>query len=143
MLGRTVEDRKVELRVGGVQRGEQIKHLVDHLDRTRIRTIDLVDDDDGFETHLQCLRDDEFGLRQRALGRIDQHERAVHHVEDALDLAAEIGVARRVDDVDAGALPGDRRRLGQDGDAALALEIVGIHRALDLALIVPVRARLL
>jgi hypothetical protein len=52
-------------------------------------------------------------------------------------------VARRVDDVDAGIAPHDRRGLGQDGDAALALEVVGIHRPLDLALIVPVGARLL
>src|SRR6185437_15638447 len=69
--------------------------------------------------------------------------RAVHHVEDALDLAAEIGVAGSVDDVDAGVLPLHRGRLGQDGDAALALQIVGIHRALDDALVVAIGAGLL
>src|SRR6185437_10384914 len=69
--------------------------------------------------------------------------RAVHHVEDALDLAAEIGVAGSVDDVDAGVFPLHRGRLGQDGDAALALQIVGIHRALDHALVVAVGAGLL
>ena len=53
--------------------------------------------------------------------------------EDALDLAAEVGVARGVDDVDAGC-PSHctERALGQDGDAALALQIVGVHGALDL-----------
>src|SRR5439155_7355544 len=48
-----------------------------------------------------------------------------------------------VDDVDAGVLPLHRGRLGQNGDAALALQIVGIHRALDHALVVPVGAGLL
>src|SRR5207244_12122051 len=49
-------------------------------------------------------------------------------IEDALHLAAEIGVARRVDDVDARVLPKDGGALGQDGDAALALEVVAVHR---------------
>ena len=97
----------------------------------------------GLQAHLERLGDDEFGLRQRPFGGIDQHDRAIHHVEDALDLAAEIGVAGRIDDVDAGVLPDQRRRLGQDGDAALALEIVGIHRALGDALVLAKRAGLL
>ncbi len=48
-------------------------------------------------------------------------------LQDALDLAAEVGVAWRVDDVDLGAahLQGDV--LGQDGDAALALQGVGVE----------------
>ncbi len=127
---RAVEDREVELLVARVERGKQVEHLVHHLGRPRVRAIHLVDEDDGLETHAQRLRHHEFGLRQRALGGVDQHQRAVHHIEDALDLAAEIGVARRVDDVDTRALPDDRGHLGEDGDAALALEIVGIHGAL-------------
>jgi len=50
--------------------------------------------------------------------------------------AAEIGVARRIDDVDARAFPLDRGRLRQDGDAALLFEVVRIHRALFDALVV-------
>ena len=63
--------------------------------------------------------------------------------EDALHLAAEIGVAGRVDDIDAHVLPGDRGRLGHDGDAALFFEIVRIHDALGDALILAKRAGLL
>ena len=143
LLGRAVEDRKIELLVGRVERGEQIEHLVDDLRRPRVGAVDLVDDHDGLEAHLERLGDHELGLRQRAFGGVHQHQRAVHHVQDALDLAAEIGVAGRVDDIDAGILPQDRGRLGQDGDAALALEIVGIHRAFDHALVLAERARLL
>ena len=75
-------------------------------------------------------------------GGVDQHDRAVDHVEDALDLAAEIGVAGGVDDVDAAAVPDERGDLGEDGDAALALEVVGIHRALGDPLVVAEGARL-
>src|SRR6185436_7361958 len=57
------------------------------------------------------------------------------HAEHALDLAAEVGVARRIDDVDPRALPRHGGALGEDRDAALALEVVRVHRALgdDLA----------
>ena len=140
---RAVENREVELLVRRFERGEQVEHLVHHLFGSRIGTIDLVNDDDRLQPHLERLGHDELGLRQRAFGRVDQDERAVHHAEDALDLAAEIGVAWRVDDVYARAIPQDRGRLGEDGDTALALEIVGIHRALGHPLILAERPGLL
>jgi hypothetical protein len=45
-------------------------------------------------------------------------------------------VAGRVHDVDLDVLVGDGGVLGEDGDAALALEVVGIHHALGHALVV-------
>ena len=45
-------------------------------------------------------------------------------------------MARRVDDVDAMTFPLHRSALGQNGDAALALQIVGVHGALVHMLIV-------
>ena len=84
----------------------------------------------GLRPELQRLADHELGLRHRPLGRVDQHDDAVDHVQDALHLAAEVGVAGRVDDVDARVLPLHRGALGQDGDAALALQVVGVHGAL-------------
>ena len=104
--------------------------------------VDLVDGDDRLQPDLQRLLQHELGLRHRAFGGIDQQHRAVDHVEDALDLAAEIGMARGVDDVDARALPQERGDLGEDGDAALALEIVGIHGPLGDPLVLAEGARL-
>ncbi len=138
-----VEDGKVQLFIGGVERGEQVEHLVDDLLRAGIGAIDLVDRDDRPEADLQRLADHELGLRHRAFGRVDQHDRAIDHVEDALHLAAEIGMAGGVDDVDAHVLPDDRGRLGEDGDAALLFQLVGIHHALGDALILAVGTGLL
>ena len=143
LLGGAVEDRKVELLVGRVERGEEIEHLVDHLARPRVGLVDLVDADDGFQPDLQRLADHELGLRHRPFGGVDQDDRAVDHREDALDLAAEIGVAGRVDDIDPNVLPHHRGRLGENGDAALALEVVRIHDPFGDALVVAKRARLL
>ena len=140
------QGREIELLLAGIEQGEQVENLVVHLGGARVGAIDLVDDDDRLQPARQRLADDELGLRHRPLGGIDQHEDAVHHAEDALDLAAEIGVARRVDNVDAHVPPAgppvDRGAFGEDRDAALALEIVRIERALGDLLVGAERADL-
>ena len=143
LLGGAVKDRKVELLIGGVERGEEIEHLVDDLARPRVGLVDLVDADDGFEPDLQRLADHELGLRHRPFGGVDQHDRPVDHRQNALDLAAEIGVAWRIDDIDANVLPHHRSRLGENGDAALAFEVVRIHHPFGDPLVVAKRAGLL
>ncbi len=142
VAARTVEDREVELLVGGVERGEEVEHLVDDFDMAGVGAVDLVDHDDRLQADLERLADDELGLRHRAFGGVDQHDGRIHHRQDALDLAAEIGVAGGVDDVDAVVLPVDRGRLGEDGDAAFLFEVVGIHGAFGDALVLAERAGL-
>src|SRR2546429_8974383 len=56
---------------------------------------------------------------------------------------AEVGVAGGIDDVDARAAILDGAVLGEDGDAALALDVVGIHDALAELLVGGKGARLL
>ena len=129
-LGRPVQYREIELIVTGVERGEQVEYGVQHMVGPGVSLVDLVDDHDRFQSQRECLGEHELGLGHRALGRIDQQDRAIDHVEDALDLAAEIRVAGRVDDVDPDVVPDQRRDLGQNGDPAFALQIVGIKGAL-------------
>src|SRR3984957_12073866 len=143
VLARPVQDRKVELIIGRVERGEQVEHLVDDFGDAGIRAVDLVDGDDRLEAQLERLADHEFGLWHRTFGGVDQNDDAIDHRQDTLDLTAEIGVARRVDDVDLGVFPMHRGALGENGDAALALQIVGVHGALDLSLVVAIGAGLL
>ncbi|MNV16053.1 hypothetical protein D3C71_1068050 [compost metagenome] len=139
---RTVEDREVELLVGGVEVCEQVENFVDDFFVAAVRTVDLVDCDDRLQTDLQRLADDELGLRHRAFRAIDQNDRAVHHRQDALDFATEVGVAGSVDDVDANTLPFNRRRLGENRDAAFLFEVVRVHHAFCNALVFAERARL-
>ena len=98
-----------------------------HFVRPGVGPIDLVDDHDRPQPALEGLRQHEPRLRHGPLGRIDQHQRPVGHAQHAFHLAAEIGVAGRVDDVDLHALVGDGDILGQDRDAALAFQIVGVE----------------
>src|SRR5450830_1707251 len=126
---RGVDDGEIQLLVVRAQLVEQFKGLVDGPVRTRARTVDLVDDDDGLQAQGEGLAGDETGLRHRAFLGIDQQQHRVDHRQHALDLAAEVGVARRVDDVDVGAFVLDRAVLRQNRDAALFLEIVRVHHA--------------
>ncbi|MNE23037.1 hypothetical protein D3C80_1162720 [compost metagenome] len=143
---RGVDDREVQLLVRGAQGGEQVEGLVQHAVRVGVGAVDLVDAQDGAQAHLQRLGQHELGLRHDAFLGVDQQDAAVHHAQDALDLAAEVGVAGGVDDVDARlarlAVPQDRRALGQDGDAALALLVAGVHDAFGRGLIGAEQARL-
>ena len=90
---------------------------------------------------LERLAQHEAGLGERALGGVDQEEDAVDHGQAPLDLAAEVGVAGGVDDVDLHAAVEHGGVLGQDGDALLPLEVAGVHDPLGDLLVVPEGAR--
>ena len=66
----------------------------------------------------------------------------VDHRQPALDLATEVGVARRVDDVQLDVAVADRGVLREDRDALLALEIHRVHDAHGHVLTLPERAGL-
>jgi hypothetical protein len=84
----------------------------------------------------QRLAQHEAGLRQRPLGRVDEQQHAVDHRQAALHLPAEVGVARRVDDVDDGhravrVLAVHGGVLRQDRDALFLLQVTRVHQAFD------------
>src|SRR3546814_20932659 len=99
--------------------------------RSRVATVDLVDDDDRLEAECEPLAGDELGLRHRAFGGVDEQDDAVDHAEDTLDLAAEIGVTRGIDDVDPRQFralhPFDATTLRQASDHAFFFVIVRHH----------------
>ena len=122
-----VDHREVQLALVGLEVDEQIVDLVEHLYGPRVRAVDLVDHDDRREPRLQRLPQHEPGLGQRPLRGVDQEEDAVDQGQRPLDLAAEVGVAGGVDDVDLHPAIGDRGVLGHDRDALLPLEVDGVH----------------
>ncbi len=108
----------------------------DDLGDSGIGTVGLVDHEDHRQRRAERLAQHEPRLRQRALGGVDQQHDPVDHRQTTLDLTAEIGVTRGVDDVDddlgaVGLTTVDRGVLGEDGDALLALQVTGIHHAVD------------
>ncbi len=123
-LGDRVEHGKIKLRLFRIEIDEEIVDLVQHFLRTRVGAVNLVDHHDGRQLGLERLGQHVARLRQRAFGRIHQQHHAVDHLERALHLAAKVGVAGRIDDVDLAAAKVDGRVLGENRDAALALQFV-------------------
>ena len=137
-----IKDGEVELIFGRVQINKEVEHFVYDRLGPRICAIDLVDHDDRCETTFQGFAQHEPRLRQRSLRRIDEQHDPVNHRQRPLDLAAEVGVARRVHNINEAVAVVDRRVLGQNRDAALALELVRVHHALGHPLIAPENAAL-
>ena len=89
-----VQHGETDLVLVGVEIQEELFDLVDDLADASVAAIDLVHDDDDRQAGLERLSEHEAGLGQRALGGVDQEQHPVDHRETALDLPAEIGVAR-------------------------------------------------
>ena len=136
------QNREIQLFIRRVQSGEQIENFVVDFHRAGIRTVNLIDDDNGFQADFQSLPDDEFCLGKRAFRRVNQNNGAVHHVQNTFDFAAEIGVSRRVNNIETGTLPFDRRTFCQNCYPSFAFQIIGVHGAFGDNLIVAERAAL-
>ena len=123
------EHRKIGLLVVGAELDEEVEGLIDDFLRARVLAVDLVDDHDRAQVELERLAQHEARLRHDAFGGIDQQQHALDHLQHPLDLAAEIGVAGRVDDVELHVAVAHGRVLCENGDAALALERIGVEDA--------------
>ena len=84
---------------------------------------------------LKCLFQHKSCLRHRPFGSIDEQKYAVRHRQHPFDFAAEIRVARGVDQIDfrdrpvrrgVGVIDGDI--LGQNRDAPLALQRIAVQQ---------------
>ena len=96
-----VDTAKVELIIVRVELAEQIKDLVKHLVGAGQRPVNLVDHHHRLQVELERLLKHEPGLRHRPLECVDKEQHTVRHLEYPLHLTAEVGMPRRVDQVDA------------------------------------------
>ena len=130
---RGVHYGEVELFIGGAKLNHKVEHLVDRTFRIRIRAVYLVHNHYDTQAELQGVRQDETSLRFGSFVGVDDKQGTVRHIENTLYFSAEIGMSRRVDDVNLGVLVSNGDVLGQNGNAALSLLIVAVeHAFLDL-----------
>ena len=107
----------------GVQVDKQVVDFVQDFRGARVVTVDLVDHHDRRQSQFKRLGQHESRLGQRAFRGVDEQHDAVDHPQGAFNLATEIGVTRRVDDIDLHVAVGDGGVLRHDRDAFLALEV--------------------
>ena len=135
LQGNCINNGEVQLLLSCTKGDKEVKSLIHHPVKPGVRPVDLVDDNHGFVPSLQGFGKHKAGLRHRAFHGIDQQEDTVHKAHDALDFAAEVGMAGGVNNVDLDVAVGNRRVLGDNGDPALALQIHFIHDALGDSLV--------
>src|SRR6266705_3032076 len=114
--GAGVDDRKIELLIARFQFDEEIKDQVQRFARFRVLSVDLVNDDDGLETILQRLAQNETSLRLRSVVSVDHEQNTIDHLHNSLDFTAKVGVTGRVYDIDAVTVPLKRRVLRANSD---------------------------
>ena len=127
---RCVNNREIQLLVGRAESVKQVEGLVDHPVRACAFPVDLVHNDNRDQALCKCLLRDEACLRHWPLYGIHKEQDAIDHGEHPLNLAAEVCVPGRVDDVDPVVVPVDGRVFRKDSNAALTLQVIGIHDAI-------------
>ena len=127
---------------GRIQIDEQVIHLVQNFLGASVRTVNLIDHQNGFQLGFERLGQHVARLGQRALAGIDEQHDAVDNLERALNLAAEIRVARGIDNVNLYVVEAHARGFSKNRNAAFAFEIVRIHGAFALRFVGPVNTGL-
>ena len=79
---------------------EHVLELVEQFERIARRPVHLVDEREERNAARAADRKQLAGLRFYALGRIDQHDRAVGRQQRAVRVLAEILMARRIEEID-------------------------------------------
>ena len=92
---------------------------------------------------LQGLLEHKAGLGHGALGGVHQQQHAVHHLQNALHLAGEVGVTGGVHNVDLVILIVYGGVLGENGDSPLPLQVAGVHDPVHHRLVLAIHAALL
>ena len=130
VTGSSIDAREIQLLIISIQLHKELQHLVINIIYTLVRTVNLIDNHDWLQALLQSLTKHILGLRHRPLKGIYQQYNAVNHVQDTLHLAAEVSMARGINDVDLDAIVHNSSILGKNCNASFTLQIAGVHNAL-------------
>lgn len=93
----------------------------------RAPAVELVDEDQCGDAQASQGAHQDAGLCLDAFDGRDDQDGAVEHVQDALHLGDEVGVAGSVDEVDGQVVDLERDDGGLDGDAALSFQREGVR----------------
>ena len=103
--------------------GEVLLDLVHYLERVAALAVHLVAEREDRQvpqpTHLEELA----GLALHPLRAVDHHDRGIHRRQRAVGILREVGVSRRVHEVEAVIAILERHRGGGDGDPTLLLQL--------------------
>ena len=121
---------ELKLFIGCAKVHHKIKRIVDNSLWTSAVTVNLVDNHHDRKACVDSVAQNKASLWHRALSCVNQQKRTVSHLQNTLYLAAEVSVARGINNVDFDALVLNRDVLCQNGNSALTLLIIGVQNSL-------------
>src|SRR6056297_2579949 len=89
----SIKNREIQLLVSSIECHKKIEYLIQHIIRTRIFAVNLINHHNWLISQLQGLPQYKLGLGQRPFGCIDKNNNAVNHLKDTLNFSAEVSVA--------------------------------------------------
>ena len=143
VTGGSQNNRELQLIFICIQLNEQVQNFVNNFINTLVRAVNLVDYNNRFQVLFQCFTQYVFGLRHRAFISINQQQYAVNHGQYAFNLAAEVSMARGVQNVDFYAVVHNSGVFRQNGDTTFTFQSIGVHNTFFNALVSTENAALL
>ena len=122
-----IQERAVQLLVRCIQIHEKFQNFVHNFFRTCFRTVDLVDADNNMQVQFESFTKYKLSLRHGTLEGVHKKNNAVYHLQHTLYLAAEVRMTWSIDDIDFYILIMNCGVFGENRNAALTLNIVGVH----------------
>ena len=120
---------ELKLFIGCAKVHHKIKRIVDNSLWTSAVTVNLVDNHHDRKACVDSVAQNKASLWHRALSCVNQQKRTVSHLQNTLYLAAEVSVARGINNVNLDALVLNRDVLCQNGNSALTLLIIGVQNS--------------
>ena len=127
VLGRTVDDREVQLLFRGIEAEHQVEYHFVHFLGATVGFVHLIHHHDGFQANLKRFLKHEARLRHRSFESVDQQDTAIGHVEHTFHFAAEVAVPRSINNVDFGSFIVDGNVLRQDRYPSFTFQVIVIQ----------------
>jgi len=107
----------------------RLAQLLQHVVEIGILSVEASDHDDPRRLRLLELIPNGLRADLHPCGRVDQDDRGIGHAQSGMTVAGKVGEPRGVEEVDLGAVVGERGEGHVDGDAALVLLGIGVEDA--------------
>ena len=127
VLGRTVDDREIQLFFCGIEAEHQVEYHFVHFLGATVGFVHLIHHHDGFQANLKRLLEHEARLRHWSFESVDQQDAAIGHIEHTFYLAAEVAVPRSINNVDFGSFIVDGNVLRQNRYPSFAFQVIVIQ----------------
>ena len=127
VTGRRINYRELKLIFVGTEFDKEVENLVNNLFGSCTGTVDFVKNNKRLFAEAECLFKNKSCLRHTPLKCVNKQYNTVNHLENTLNLTAEIGMTWGVNNVNFDAVVHYGCRLWKDCDTSFTLKVIRVH----------------